>query len=105
MLTEFQQQMVDAVLSLRRGEVVSFGDVAAAAGRPAASRAAGNLLSKSMDTLPWWRVVYSSGHLPTCNPSVQAERLLSEDVELDSFRVVRSPLGRFSSGDSTSAQA
>ncbi|QDV41186.1 6-O-methylguanine DNA methyltransferase, DNA binding domain [Stieleria neptunia] len=95
MLTEFQLKMENAVLRLRPGEVVSFGDIAAAAGRPRASRAAGRLLAQSLDTLPWWRVVYSDGHLPPCNPSVQAERLAEEGVQLNGSRVVASPLGRF----------
>ncbi|MEM6474166.1 MAG: MGMT family protein [Planctomycetota bacterium] len=96
MLTEFQQRMAEAVDSLRPGEVVSFGDIAKAAGRPAASRAAGNMLANSMDTLPWWRVVYSDGRLPPCNPSVQAERLEDEGVKMSGFRVTSAPLGRFS---------
>lgn len=95
MLTHFEQQMASAVGKLRPGEVVSFGDIAAAAGRPNAARAAGRMLSRSLDTLPWWRVVYSDGHLPPCNPSVQSERLIDEGVCLKGFRVVRSPLGRF----------
>lgn len=95
MLTQFQQQMADAVNKLRPGEVVSFGDIAAAAGRPTASRAAGRMLSQSMDTLPWWRVVYSNGHLPPCNPTVQSERLIEEGVEMKAFRVVHAPRGRF----------
>ena len=95
MLTEFQQQMADAVNRLRPGEVVSFGDIASAAGRPNASRAAGKVLAESMDALPWWRVVYSDGQLPPCNPTVQSERLIDEGVQLKAFRVIRSPLGRF----------
>ena len=90
--------MSDAVLALKPGEVVSFADIAAAAGRPKAARSAGNLLANSLDTLPWWRVVYSSGHLPPCNPSVQAERLREEGVELSAFRVIQSPRGRFIAG-------
>ena len=73
------------------GEVVSFGDVAALAGRPGAARAAGAVLANSADTLPWWRVVYSDGHLPPCNPGLQAERLADEGVELSGFRVIRRP--------------
>ena len=93
--TELQREIMAAVLDLSEGEVVSFGDLAARAGRPNASRAAGAVLAKSEDTLPWWRVVYSDGHLPPCNPSLQAERLADEGVELRGFRVVRSPSGRF----------
>lgn len=95
MLTEFQQQMAAAVLELQPGQVVSFGDIAAAAGRPTAARAAGRMLAGSTDTLPWWRVVYSNGHLPPCNPTLQSERLVEEGVQLTAFRVIRSPLGRF----------
>ena len=91
----FQEQISVAVESLAEGQVVSFGDVAAMAGNPRASRAAGAALAKSGDALPWWRVVYSDGHLPQCNPSLQAERLTDEGVELSGFRVIRSPLGRF----------
>ncbi|MCO8124894.1 MGMT family protein [Stieleria sp. TO1_6] len=95
MLTEFQQQMADAVAKLSSGEVVSFGDIAASAGRPTAARAAGHLLAQSSLELPWWRVVYSNGHLPPCNPSLQAERLSEEGVQLVGFRVTCSPRGRF----------
>jgi methylated-DNA-protein-cysteine methyltransferase-like protein len=93
--TPLQQQIARAVETLDQGEVVSFGDIAARAGRPDAARAAGAVLAASTDTLPWWRVVYASGHLPPCNPSLQAERLADEGVELRGFRVIRSPRGRF----------
>lgn len=94
-MTELQQKIIIAAESLDVGEVVSFGDIAAKAGQPNASRAAGSVLSKSGDSLPWWRVVYSSGHLPPNNPSLQAERLIDEGVQLKGFRVVCSPRGRF----------
>ena len=87
--------MRKAVLSLREGEVVSYSDVAKLAGHPRAARAAGSVLAQSLDTLPWWRVVYSDGHLPPCNPGLQAERLAEEGVEVRGFRVVSAPLGRF----------
>lgn len=93
--TPLQQEIAASVENLAEGEVVSFGDVAAAAGRPGAARAAGKVLAGSADTLPWWRVVYSDGHLPPCNPGLQSERLADEGVELIGFRVIRSPRGRF----------
>ncbi|MFK8115105.1 MAG: MGMT family protein [Rubripirellula sp.] len=96
MLTPLQQGILSAVELLESGEVVSFGDIAARAGRPSAARAAGSTLAAAGDTYPWWRVVYSDGHLPPCNPSLQAERLAEEGVELAGFRVIHSPLGRFS---------
>ena len=93
--TPLQQALAVAVESLVEGEVVSFGDVAARAGRPDAARAAGAMLARSADTLPWWRVVYSDGHLPPCNPGLQAQRLVEEGVELRGYRVIDAPKGRF----------
>ncbi len=93
--TPLQHAIAEAVLDLALGEVVSFGDIAARAGRPEAARAAGAVLAESADSLPWWRVVYADGHLPPCNPGLQAERLAEEGVELRGFRVIRSPRGRF----------
>lgn len=80
---------------LREGEVLSYGDVAAKAGYPGAARAAGKVLGNLPETLPWWRVVYGNGHLPPCNPSLQAERLAGEGVVLQGFRVIHAPIGRF----------
>ena len=93
--TPLQEALSVAITELSEGEVVSFGDIAKRAGHPRAARAAGAVLANSADTLPWWRVVYSDGHLPPCNPSLQAERLTAEGVQLTGFRVLKSPLGRF----------
>ncbi|MEM9644490.1 MAG: MGMT family protein [Planctomycetota bacterium] len=88
---------VRVIEKLRLGEVVSYGDVARRAGFANRHRAVGKLLASSMDALPWWRVVYSSGHLPPCNPTLQEERLTAEGVTLVKLKVVRAPYGRFSS--------
>lgn len=88
--------MAAIVEALAEGEVISFGDVARRSGEPKLSRMAGSVLAHSADALPWWRVVYSDGHLPSCNPSLQAARLAEEGVQLQGFRVIRSPAGRFS---------
>jgi methylated-DNA-protein-cysteine methyltransferase-like protein len=93
-LTPLQSRILRAVENLAVGEVVSFGDVAARAGRPDAARAAGAVLAGAAD-YPWWRVVYSDGHLPPCNPGLQAQRLTEEGVLLRGFRVLQSPSGRF----------
>ena len=92
----FEQRMWKVVEQLADGEVVSFGDVAGRAGKPKASRAAGRMLSKIRDgDLPWWRVVYSDGKLPSCRPSVQTERLEAEGVSVENGRVIAAPMGRF----------
>lgn len=93
--THLEQRMLDVVRNLSVGEVISYADVAARAGRPGASRAAGRVLSKGDDKIPWWRVVYSNGRLPACNPAVQRQRLEDEGVELVNDQVVAAPLGRF----------
>lgn len=93
--TELQRKIIAAVARLAEGEVVSFSDIAERAGSPKACRAAGAVLASGMEDLPWWRVVYSDGYLPPCNPGLQSERLAEEGVEMRSFRVIRSPKGRF----------
>lgn len=87
---------VRVIESLKPGEVVSYGDVAAQAGYPNRHRAVGQLLAASVDALPWWRVVYASGQLPPCHPQLQEERLREEGVQLSRHRVIASPAGRFS---------
>ena len=80
---------------LRPGEVQSYGSIAMQAGYPRRHRAVGQLLSTAVDSLPWWRVVYSSGHLPPVNPTLQATRLHDEGVIIQGTRVVRSVSGQF----------
>lgn len=84
-----------AVLALKEGEVVSYGDIAARAGRPDAPRAVGRVLSNSPIDLPWWRVVYSSGKIAECNLPAQQERLVEEGVTFKGQKIEQSPKGRF----------
>lgn len=94
--TDLEQALTIAAASLQEGEVVSYGELAARAGRPNAPRAAGALLAKSMTALPWWRVVYANGRLAPCDPETQTHHLLSEGCVIKRGRVIRSPLGSFS---------
>ena len=71
--------MAAVIRALRSGEVVSYGEVAARAGRPGAARAVGNVLSRS-DGLPWWRVVRAGGWMAVHHESRQAELLAAEGV-------------------------
>lgn len=86
---------LEAVADLAPGEVVSYGDVAERAGRPGAHRAAGSVLSRSMGSVPWWRVVYADGRLPVCGPEEQTARLREEGAVVEGGRVRSSPHGRF----------
>lgn len=88
-------QVIEVVRLLQPGEVVSYGDIAADAGFPRASRQVGRLLAVT-DGLPWWRVVTVQGRLVPGNERHQAELLRAEGVLIERGRVKKSPLGRFS---------
>lgn len=89
---EFGVRAERVIRSLQPGEVVTYGEVAAQAGRPGAARAVGNLLRRS-EGLPWWRVVTATGRLVPGNERRQAELLRAEGVHLDGNRVVDRPPG------------
>ncbi|MEA2636424.1 MAG: methylated-DNA-protein-cysteine methyltransferase related protein [Chloroflexota bacterium] len=78
-----KQPFADAVRrvvrDLRRGDVVSYGEVARRAGYPRAARAVGNVLAVTHG-LPWWRVVRANGDLAAQSRLEQARRLRSEGV-------------------------
>jgi methylated-DNA-[protein]-cysteine S-methyltransferase len=62
-VTPFQQAIVDALRRVPRGEVLTYGELAAAAGYPKAQRAAGNVCAHNpfMFFLPCHRIVSASG--------------------------------------------
>jgi methylated-DNA-protein-cysteine methyltransferase related protein len=82
----FAEAVRTVVRDLRRGEVVSYGEVARRAGKPGAARAVGNVLAMSVG-LPWWRVVRASGELAAGSLSEQARRLRREGVSVRDGRV------------------
>jgi methylated-DNA-[protein]-cysteine S-methyltransferase len=61
--TPFQRKLVDALRAVPRGEVVSYGELAALAGRPGAPRAAGALCAANRFAflVPCHRVVSAHG--------------------------------------------
>ncbi len=92
----FAQRVSAVVRDLRRGQVLSYREVALRAGYPAAARAVGNVLATSVG-LPWWRVVRVDGRLAAHNPREQAARLRREGVIVRDGRVLSmvAPLGNF----------
>lgn len=84
------------VRDLRRGQVVSYREVALRAGYPAAARAVGNVLATSVG-LPWWRVVRVDGRLAAHSQHEQAARLRREGVTVRNDRVqsMLAPSGNF----------
>ncbi|HLM63903.1 MAG TPA: MGMT family protein [Acidimicrobiales bacterium] len=87
-MTGFEQAVVAVLQSLAPGDVVTYGEVAAEAGRPGAARAVGRILATGEAEVPWWRVVTASGRLVPGHEATHAERLRAEGVEVVDGRVV-----------------
>lgn len=83
----FSDAAIKVLEGLKRGEVVSYGEVAEQAGFPGAARAVGNLL-KHTEGLPWWRVVSATGRLVPGGEVRQAELLRAEGVSVRNGKVV-----------------
>ena len=85
-MTEFVDRVVEIVSALAPGEVVTYGEVALEAGRPGAARAVGNVMA-TVEGLPWWRVVTSTGRLVPGHERDHARRLRAEGVPVRDGRV------------------
>ena len=82
-LTPFERDVARVLSSLRRGDIVTYGEVAMEAGHPGAARAVGSLLRRSAGgAYPWWRVVTVGGDLVPGHTVEQATRLFAEGVEM-----------------------
>jgi methylated-DNA-protein-cysteine methyltransferase-like protein len=79
-LTAFEDAVIEVLVSLEAGDVVTYGEVAAQAGFPGAARAVGTILRTSDLDLPWWRVVGAGGLIRTPQPERQAELLAREGI-------------------------
>jgi methylated-DNA-protein-cysteine methyltransferase-like protein len=89
-MTPFKEAVLAQVARIPRGQVTSYGAIAAMAGQPRAARGVGWILNRlDPDTdLPWWRVVNGNGGLSTYKLPGQAgplqrELLLAEGVAFD----------------------
>jgi methylated-DNA-[protein]-cysteine S-methyltransferase len=84
--TEFQHELALALRAVPWGEVVSYGELAALAGRPGAARAAGTFCAQNRFALmlPCHRVVSSDGigGYPTAGVAFKRRLLALEGVEL-----------------------
>ncbi len=86
-MTEFETRVAGVLRRLRPGDVMTYGEVAAEAGRPGAARAVGRILATSHGEYPWWRVVAAGGRLVAGDPAEQARRLRAEGVPVEHERV------------------
>lgn len=89
----FAERVRDVVRSLKEGETLSYGSVAAMAGSPGAARAVGTIMKNNYDpTVPCHRVVHSDGRLGAYNRggTRSKERLLKkEGVSVAQGRLLR----------------
>ena len=63
----FREEVIAVINQIPQGLVMTYGQVAAAAGKPRHARAVGDILFgiSTNNDLPWWRVINSSGKLST----------------------------------------
>ncbi len=80
-MTDFQAKIIAVVKSIPAGSVMTYKQVATAAGNPKASRTVGSLMAKNFDpSIPCHRVIRSDGKLGQYNRGAEhkAELLKSE---------------------------
>jgi len=89
-MTEFRRRVLSVVRRIPPGRVVTYGDVAALAGKPRASRAVGNIMRNCREPgVPCHRVIAAGGLLGGYGGSLQLKRelLRAEGVEVGMGRV------------------
>lgn len=60
----FQERVLQLVSVIPRGKTMAYGEVAAAAGRPGAARAVGNIVRHNFDpSIPCHRVIRADGQI------------------------------------------
>ncbi len=61
-MTSFSEDVYQVVRTIPKGKVMTYGEVAVAAGHPGAARAVGTILSKNYDPdIPCHRIIRSDG--------------------------------------------
>jgi O-6-methylguanine DNA methyltransferase len=76
-MSDFTNRVLSVVRRIPVGRVATYGDVAAAAGRPRASRAVGNIMRNCADRdLPCHRVVAAAGRIGGYGGNVEMKRAL-----------------------------
>lgn len=86
----FATRVRHAVRRIPHGRVATYGDIAAAAGRPRAHRAVGNIMRETQDSsIPCHRVIAAGGKLGGFGRDLFAKRalLLAEGVLVSNGRV------------------
>lgn len=87
-LTEFETLVLASVAALSPGEIVTYGELASEIGKPGAARAVGSVLRRHGGSVPWWRVVASTGRLVPGGEKRHRAHLAAEGVPVRNGRVV-----------------
>lgn len=91
-MTEFSQKVYDYLLTIPKGKVVTYGQIAKSIGCPGGSRAVGNALhaNPDPDRYPCYKVVNAKGRLATnfrLGIEEQRRRLEADGVIVTCYRV------------------
>lgn len=78
---EFVDAVLDVVVRIPEGRVMTYGDVGIAIGSEA-PRAVGRVMALYGHASPWWRVVPSSGKPPQGHESIALPHYLAEGTPL-----------------------
>ena len=87
---DFARKVMEALLQVPEGQVVTYGGLALLAGRPRAARVVGMLMARNPygSAVPCHRVVSASGELSSRSfREEQARRLRAEGVEVVEYHV------------------
>jgi methylated-DNA-[protein]-cysteine S-methyltransferase len=100
-MSDFSTRVLAAVRRIPAGRVATYGDVAAAAGRPRAARAVGNIMRGcSRPDVPCHRVVAAAGRLGGYGGNLEMKRALlrAEGLQVSGSAIREFRRRRFSFG-------
>lgn len=79
-MSPFKEKVIKIVLSVPKGKVVSYGQVAAYAGAPRAAREVGWIMNElGSGEVPWWRVLNNKGYI-SIRGNVTADKELQKKL-------------------------
>ena|SRR3989344_3530870 len=89
-MADFRKKVINFICGVPRGNVVSYGQVATACGKPRGAREVGWILRRIDPDdvkIPWWRVVNNQGVISikgnwTANKGLQASLLKKEGIKI-----------------------
>lgn len=84
--TEFELAVAAVLDRLGAGDIMTYGEVAAEAGRPGAARAVGSFM-RARSGFAWWRIVAANGRLVPGMEREHARRLAAEGITVEDGRI------------------